>query len=156
MDLVPSLMGLLGGIGAGAAYTMVRKLGGQGVKGPFIVFFFSMFSCVVTLPWLIFDYHPMTGGQIVILLLAGLAAAGGQFSITAAYCYAPAKEISVYDYSKIIFSTVLGFFVFGQIPDVFSWIGYGIICLMAVLMFLYNNKKAFQTTLYSNKTKEKS
>ena len=103
MDLVPSLMGLLGGIGAGAAYTMVRKLGSQGVKGPFIVFFFSMFSCVVTLPWLIFDYHPMTGGQIVILLLAGLAAAGGQFSITAAYCYAPAKEISVYDYSKIIF-----------------------------------------------------
>ena len=156
MDLVPSLMGLLGGIGAGAAYTMVRKLGSQRVKGPFIVFFFSMFSCVVTLPWLIFDYHPMTGGQIVILLLAGLAAAGGQFSITAAYCYAPAKEISVYDYSKIIFSTVLGFFVFGQIPDVFSWIGYGIICLMAVLMFLYNNKKAFQTTLYSNKTKEKS
>lgn len=156
MDLVPSLMGLLGGIGAGAAYTMVRKLGSQGVKGPFIVFFFSMFSCVVTLPWLIFDYHPMTGGQIVILLLAGLAAAGGQFSITAAYCYAPAKEISVYDYSKIIFSTVLGFFVFGQIPDVFSWIGYGIICLMAVLMFLYNNKKAFQTTLYFNKTKEKS
>ena len=72
MDLVPSLMGLLGGIGAGAAYTMVRKLGSQGVKGPFIVFFFSMFSCVVTLPWLIFDYHPMTGGQIVILLLAGL------------------------------------------------------------------------------------
>lgn len=156
MDLVPSLIGLLGGIGAGVAYTMVRKLGSQGVKGPFIVFFFSMFSCVVTLPWLIFDYHPMTGGQIVILLLAGLAAAGGQFSITAAYYYAPAKEISVYDYSKIIFSTVLGFFVFGQIPDVFSWIGYGIICLMAVLMFWYNNKKVFQTTLHSNKTEEKN
>ena len=73
------------------------------------MFFFSMFSCVVTLPWLIFDYHPMTGGQIVILLLAGLAAAGGQFSITAAYCYAPAKEISVYDYSKIIFPQCLDF-----------------------------------------------
>lgn len=109
MDLLPSLIGLCGGIGAGAAYTMVRKLGERGEKGPFIVFFFSTFSCVVTLPWLLFDYHPMSLAQIGILLFAGLSAAGGQFSITAAYCYAPAREISVYDYSQIIFSAGLGF-----------------------------------------------
>lgn len=141
MDLIPSLIGLLGGIMAGAAYTMVRKLGENGEKGPFIVFFFSAFSCVVTLPWLIFDYHPMTPAQIGILLLAGLSAAGGQFSITAAYCYAPAREISVYDYSQIIFSAVFGFIIFGQIPDALSWLGYGIICVMAVLMFVYNHRR---------------
>lgn len=140
MDLIPSLIGLFGGIMAGAAYTMVRKLGENGEKGPFIVFFFSAFSCMVTLPWLIFDYHPMSPAQIGILLLAGLSAAGGQFSITAAYCYAPAREISVYDYSQIIFSAVLGFIIFGQIPDALSWLGYGIICVMAVLMFVYNHR----------------
>lgn len=141
MDLIPSLLGLLGGICAGAAYTMVRKLGTMGEKGSFIVFFFSVFSCLVTLPWLVFDYHPMSAAQLIILFLAGLSAAGGQFSITAAYCYAPAKEISVYDYSQIIFSAGLGFFVFGQVPDLLSWLGYGIICAMAVVMFLYNNKE---------------
>lgn len=140
-DLLPSLIGLCGGIGAGAAYTMVRKLGERGEKGPFIVFFFSTFSCVVTLPWLLFDYHPMSLAQIGILLFAGLSAAGGQFSITAAYCYAPAREISVYDYSQIIFSAGLGFFFFEQIPDLLSWIGYAVICLMAVAMFLYNNRR---------------
>lgn len=141
MDLLPFLIGLCGGIGAGAAYTMVRKLGERGEKGPFIVFFFSTFSCVVTLPWLLFDYHPMSLAQIGILLFAGLSAAGGQFSITAAYCYAPAREISVYDYSQIIFSAGLGFFFFEQIPDLLSWIGYAVICLMAVAMFLYNNRR---------------
>lgn len=141
MDLLPSLIGLCGGIGAGAAYTMVRKLGERGEKGPFIVFFFSTFSCVVTLPWLLFDYHPMSLAQIGILLFAGLSAAGGQFSITASYCYAPAREISVYDYSQIIFSAGLGFFFFEQIPDLLSWIGYAVICLMAVAMFLYNNRR---------------
>lgn len=141
MDIFPSLIGLMGGICAGAAYTMVRKLGENGERGPFIVFFFSCFSCIVTLPWMIFDYHPMSSMQILILLLAGLAAAGGQFSITAAYCYAPAREISVYDYSQIIFSAILGFVVFGQLPDFLSWIGYGIISIMAVLMFLYNKRK---------------
>lgn len=141
MDLFPSLLGLFGGICAGAAYTMVRKLGTMGERGAYIVFFFSGFSCLATLPWLVFDFHPMSGAQLIILLLAGLSAAGGQFSITAAYCYAPAREISVYDYSQIIFSAGLGFLVFGQIPDLFSWAGYGMICSMAVVMFLYNRKK---------------
>lgn len=141
MELIPSLLGLFGGICAGAAYTMVRKLGMMGEKGAYIVFFFSAFSCLVTLPWLVFDYHPMTAVQLMTLLLAGLSAAGGQFSITAAYCYAPAKEISVYDYSQIIFAAGLGLLVFGQIPDFLSWLGYGIICTMAVVMFIYNNKR---------------
>lgn len=139
--LLPALVGLLGGFGAGVAYTMVRKLGTMGVKGPFIVFFFSAFSCLVTLPYLIFDYHPMQATQLLYLLLAGLAATGGQFAITAAYIYAPAREISVYDYSQIIFSSVLGFFVFGQTPDIWSFVGYVLIVAMAVVMFLYNRKK---------------
>lgn len=140
--LIPAFVGLLGGLGAGIAYTMVRKLGQLGVKGPFIVFFFSAFSCLVTLPYLIFNYHPMTSTQLLYLLLAGLSATGGQFTITAAYIYAPAREISVYDYSQIIFSSMLGFFVFGQTPDVWSIIGYVVIVSMAVLMFLYNTRKS--------------
>ncbi len=139
METVPAVLGFLGGMGAGAAYTMVRYLSERGEKGPFIVCFFSGFSCLVTLPALIWDYHPMTAEQLVILLLAGLSAAGGQFAITAAYGYAPAREISVYDYSQIIFSAVLGYCVFGQIPDWLSWMGYLIICTMAVVMFFYHN-----------------
>lgn len=141
-SLLPALIGLLGGLGAGVAYTMVRKLGQLGVKGPFIVFFFSAFSCLVTLPYLIFNYHPMSASQLIFLLLAGLSATGGQFTITAAYIYAPAREISVYDYSQIIFSSMLGFFVFGQTPDVWSILGYVLIVSMAVVMFLYNARKS--------------
>ena len=141
MDLLPSLIGLAGGLGAGAAYTFVRKLSLRGEKGPLIVCFFSAFSCLVTLPFLVFGFHPMGGMQVLMLLLAGLAAAGGQFGITAAYSHAPAREISVYDYSQIIFSALLGFFIFGQIPDILSWLGYLIICAMAVLMFFYNLKR---------------
>lgn len=141
MELGYALIGLLGGMSAGIAYTFVRFLGQRGEKGPFIVLFFSGFSCLVTLPYLIFYFTPMSAAQVGILLLAGLSAAGGQFSITAAYCHAPAREISVYDYSQIIFSAVLGFFLFGQIPDGFSILGYIIICSMAVFMYVYNNRQ---------------
>lgn len=140
MAFLPGLSGFLGGMGAGAAYTAVRHLGNRGEKGPFIVFFFSAFSCITTLPYLIFCFEPMSWTQLMSLLGAGLAAAGGQFTITAAYCYAPAKEISVYDYSQIIFSAIIGFIIFGDIPDIYSFFGYIIIVTAAILMFFYNNK----------------
>ncbi len=144
IDLIPSLIGFLGGIGAGAAYTAVRKLGLKGEKGSYIVFFFSGFSCLVTLPQMIFDFHPMSAEQWLLLLGAGTAAAAAQFSITAAYKFAPAKQISVYDYSQVIFSAILGFFLFSQLPDVYSVIGYIIICSASVVMFIYNERKSRQ------------
>ena len=141
IELIPSAVGLIGGMCAGFAYTMVRILGQRGENGSLIVFFFSGFSCITMLPFLIFDYHPMEWWQLLMLLGAGLSATGGQFSITAAYCYAPAREISVYDYSQIIFATLLGFIFLGEIPDIYSVVGYIVISSMAILMFMYNNNK---------------
>ncbi len=136
-----SLVGVMGGMGAGIAYTMVRLLSKRGERGPFIVFFFSAFSCVATLPFLIFDFHPMEWWQLLCLLGAGLAATGGQFSITAAYSFAPAKEISVFDYTQIIFAAALGFIFFGELPDGYSLIGYVIIIAVSVRMFLTGRKQ---------------
>ena len=86
----------------------------------------------------------MTGKQFILLLLAGLAASGGQFGVTYAYKYAPARDISIYDYTQVIFAALLGFLAFGQLPDTMSLIGYVIICGVSVFMYLYNtrNKEA--------------
>ncbi len=140
-DLIPSLIGVIGAMGAGSAYTAVRYLGMRKERGPFIVFFFSTFSCLVVLPYVVMNYHPMTLAQLGCLLLAGLAAAGGQFSVTTAYTYAPAKELSVYDYSQIVFSALFGWVFFGQIPDQYSVLGYLIIFGVSLFMFIRNNKK---------------
>ena len=142
VELLPSLAGFAGGIGAGAAYTCVRHMGNKGENGHFTVFFFSAFSVAVTAPYLIFFYQPMTTRQFVFLILVGVCAAGGQYGITAAYTFAPSREISVYDYSNIIFTAIEGYFFLGhQIPDLLSVVGYFVICLMAVWMFFYNKKE---------------
>lgn len=139
---INSLIGVMGGLGAGIAYTCVRQLGKQGVKGARVVFFFSSFSCLVLVPYLLVDYHPMTMQQLLCLIGAGLMAAGGQFSITAAYNFAPAKEISVFDYTQVVFAAILGFFFLGQIPDLYSVIGYVIIIGVAVWSFLRQREAA--------------
>ncbi len=138
MQFVNAMIGMLGGFGAGVAYTFVRKLGKAGERGPVIVMCFSVFSCIVTTPFLIIGAKPMSLYQIVMLLLAGAAATGGQLSITKAYTKAPAKEISVFDYSQVVFAAALGLVFLGQIPDLMSIIGYVIIIGSAVFKWNYN------------------
>lgn len=138
MQFVNAMIGMLGGFGAGVAYTFVRKLGKAGERGPVIVMCFSVFSCIVTTPFLIMGAKPMSLYQIVMLLLAGAAATGGQLSITKAYTKAPAKEISVFDYSQVVFAAALGLVFLGQIPDLMSIIGYVIIIGSAVFKWNYN------------------
>lgn len=139
-DALPAFLGFIGGLGAGLAYTYVRKLSQNNFKGPLIIFYFSLFSCIVTLPSIIFNFSPMTPLQWVYLILAGLSAGGGQFFITAAYSKAPAKEISVYDYSQIIFTTILSIIVFNELPDLLSFAGYFII-ISAAIFNAYNSLK---------------
>ncbi|MBQ1902301.1 MAG: DMT family transporter [Lachnospiraceae bacterium] len=136
----PAIIGMIGGMGAGLAYTYVRKATQNGVKGPQIVLFFSVFSCIASIPLMLPVFVVPSPTQILYLFLAGLAAAGGQFSITAAYTYAPAREISVYDYTQIIFAALLGMFLLGELPDYLSILGYFIICGAGIAMFYYNKR----------------
>ncbi len=123
----PALIAILGGFTAGTAYTYVRKLGLNGEKGPVIVFSFSMFSTLVLLPNILLNYHPMTVRQFLFLVLAGCSAAIAQLSVTAAYQNAPAKDISVFDYSQVVYAAIFGLLLFGELPDAWSFLGYAII-----------------------------
>jgi len=123
----PALIAILGGFTAGTAYTYVRKLGLEGERGPVVVMFFSAFSTLVLLPNLLLHYHPMTMKQLIFLIFAGMSAAGGQLSITTAYQNAPARDISVFDYSQVVYAAIFGLILFGEIPDVWSIAGYVII-----------------------------
>ena len=102
LDILPYLIGVLGAIFAAAAYTCLRVLGGK-EKYYTVVFYFSFFSTIVILPFMILVYKEMTLLQFIYLVLAGIFASIGQFGITIAYKYAKAKEISIFDYSNIIF-----------------------------------------------------
>ena len=142
MALVPSLIGLLGGFGAGVAYSFVRLMGRHGIESSLIVFVFSAFSCLICLPYFIIVHAAMTALQLCFLSLAGCCGCAGQFAITAAYKFAPAKEISVYDYTQVIFAALLGWVLFRQLPDLFSILGYIIICGTGIFMFFYQKKAA--------------
>ncbi|MDD7047673.1 MAG: DMT family transporter [Lachnospiraceae bacterium] len=137
----PAFIGLCGGLGAGLAYTFVRLLGVRGERGPVIVFFFSAVSTLFTLPFAAAQFRPMTVRQFLCLLATGFSAMGGQLCVTKAYTYAPAKEISVFDYSQVIFAALLGALFLGEYPDGVSFLGYAVIIGAAVLRWHVTNHR---------------
>lgn len=139
--MFPAVAGMISGMSAGLAYTFVRRLSLKNEDSRRIVFWFSAFSCLLCLPFLLFSYVEMSGRQWLYLLLAGTFACTGQLSITRAYLCAPAKEISVYDYTQVLFAAVLGYFVFGDMPDAYSFLGYALICGAGITMFFYGKQK---------------
>lgn len=134
------IIAVIGAMGAGMAYTMVRVLSKRGERGAFIVFFFSVFSCIATIPFIIAVHEPMSLYQTAMLLCAGLSACGGQFSVTAAYSNAPARDISVYDYTQVVFAAIMGYALFNQVPDLWSFVGYCLIIGVAIVMFVLRDK----------------
>ena len=143
-QMLPTLAAFMGGVGAGLAYASIRKLSYLGCNGQIIILFFSAFSMLLSVPYLITSFNPMTGHQVLMLCCAGACAAGGQFSVTAAYYHAPANKISIYDYSQVLFSTLFGFIFFAQIPDWMSLAGYIIIITMAIINYIYTHRKTVE------------
>ena len=133
-SFIPALIGLLSGIFAASAYTCVRALSTR--EAPYtIVFYFSLFSVVVLIPFSIVTFEPMSKLQVLYLFGAGLSAAVGQIGITLAYSFAAAKDISIFTYASIIFTAIFGFILFGETPDLLSTIGYVVIISASYYMF---------------------
>lgn len=139
-SMVASVVGVIGGFGAGTAYACVRALGKRGMPSSEIVFGFSLVSTIVAIPFVIIDHAPMSSLQIFYLSMASVSATIGQFGITLAYKEAPSKEISIFEYFTVMFSALWGILFLGQIPYWTSIIGYAIIFISAYLLFLYNKK----------------
>lgn len=136
----PALIALFGGVCAGLAYTFVRKLSILNTPAPTIVLFFSLFSSVCTFFPALVVWEDLLPLQLFYLLGAGCFAFLAQISITKAYSYAPASEISVYDYGQIIYSMILVFIIFGDVPDILSISAYVLIFIVAYLNYLFNIK----------------
>ncbi|MBF0753018.1 MULTISPECIES: DMT family transporter [Jeotgalicoccus] len=149
-DTMFALIGVLGAIFAAGAYTVLRILGSR-EKFYTVVFYFSFFSTVALLPFFIYQFEPMTMNQFWMLILSGVFAAVGQFGLTIAYSFAPAKEISIFFYSTILFTALFSIIVFNEVPDMLSILGYIIIFAASYYMYMKNRPKKLKVTGKKNR-----
>lgn len=135
----PYIIGVVSAVLAAAAYTCVRALSSR-EHYLTVVFFFSAFATLVISPFAVLYYVRMSWTQLLILILAGIFASLGQFCLTLAYKYAEAREISIFMYSSVIFSTFWSVLAFGVLPDKWSVLGYCIIFAASLFIYLQNKR----------------
>lgn len=92
-----------------------------------IVFYFTLTATVLSLFTLPFGWTLPTLPQLGLFICAGLLGGFGQIFLTASYKYAPASLVGIFDYFSIIFSIVIGYYVFSEVPSRQILIGAGLI-----------------------------
>jgi drug/metabolite transporter (DMT)-like permease len=132
--IIPSLIALMSALFAAAAYTTIRHLRLTD-KPQVIIFYFTAFSVIVAIPFMLLGrFQWPTGLEFLGLLGVGIFATGAQFLMTYAYRYAEAGDLSIYSYGKTLFSTLIGAVIWLEIPD-----GYSIIGILLILTGAYTN-----------------
>lgn len=137
---IPYLSGIFCAIFDAAAYTFIRAMK-SGEHDYTIVFVFSTTAVIMTFPFVIFQFKMFNLQELFWLLLTGVFAAIGQFALTFAYEAVAAKEVSIFGYSQVIFTAIIGFFLFGNIPNDIAIVGYILILLAAFFIFLVDKKE---------------
>ena len=69
----------------------------------------------------------MNGRDLALIVAMGVLALGGHFGITRAFQRSPVSVVAPFEYSAVVWATVLGFVVFGEFPSASVWIGVSII-----------------------------
>lgn len=137
---LPAFIGMIGGMGAGLAYTNVRIASKHGAPGPLIVFCFSVFSCLCAVPFIIVDHQPLACGSWHPF-------DGGTFATldsSPSRRLIPMRRRANYPSMIIRRSSLLPCLAsssLGKCPDVISILGYLIICGAGIVMFLIRKKK---------------
>lgn len=140
-DAMPLVLALLTAVSSGLAYTMIAFC--KGHVNPFtVIFHFSLFSTAASGILMLPSFVVPSWRDAAMLCLIGLFGAGGQIGLTCAYQKAPASEVSIYDYSGIIYSALLGYLLLDERLSVSTAMGALLITAGGLWAFLYNRKKA--------------
>lgn len=139
-NVIPALSGVACAFFGAGAYTIIRYLSGR-EKGVTLVFNFALLSSIGSFILMITDYKNPNLYEYFVLLMIGFMWIGGQYFLTAAYQNAPAGEVSIYTYSNILFSAVIGFILWTETPDIYSILGGILIVLSGIINFIFNKKR---------------
>lgn len=140
------LIAFLSALFSGIAYTTVGALKGR--EEPCVtVFFFSFFSTVVTAVFMIRNFVLPSVADCVMLLLIGVFALGGQLALTYSYTMAKASEVSIFNYSGILFSMLFGLIILRQPIKPTSVLGAALVVLAGLLTMLEQVRKEKQKNL---------
>jgi len=122
----PALLALGAGVVFGLYLLTTRRLAGS--APPLVTLAYSaaagalLMSLIVPSVWV-----PPSPADLGGMVLLGAIAAGGHFLLIKSFDFAPASLLAPFTYSEMIMTALLGFVIFGDFPDAWTWAGITVI-----------------------------
>lgn len=138
-NLFPLFMAFLCAFFSSVSYTLLAYFKNK-VDGMTIIMHFSTFCVVACIPFMIYDFAVPTFKELMLLLLIGVFGGLGQIALTYSYRMAAAAEISIYNYSGIVFSIILGYVFLGEVLNLTSVIGCVLVIAAALITYIFSGK----------------
>ena len=138
----PAMLLALGCAAASAALMLVTRQLGQTETRLAIMGWAALLSTVLLLPPALLAWQPVRLDRLPWLAVIGAAGTVGQFLLVSAFQRGEASALAPVDYVRLIFAVAAGFFVFGEIPDLATWIGSAVILTSAVAMTRHEHRLA--------------
>jgi drug/metabolite transporter (DMT)-like permease len=105
-----------------------------------IVCYFTVFSTLLTALPLPFVWSTPKGADWALIILLGLTGGVGQYFMTRAFALAPAALISPFNYAGMLWATLFGWAIWGDIPSPHVILG-ALIVIASGLFLLYRETR---------------
>lgn len=131
-------------IAATVAYNMLSRTLAHSERTIALLFYSSLVGAIgfgLAAPWFLNGTVPDTM-QVVMFLSLGVTAGIGHFLFTAAYRYAEASLLAPVGYVHLVWATMLGWLVFGHVPDGVTILGMLVVIAAGVLVAFRSLRKA--------------
>ena len=138
LPLFSVVVALLGAMGAGIAYVMVRHLS-QTEDSSVIIFYFPLIAFPISALLLGSEFVMPETEALALLLLVGVFTQVGQIGLTKAMAIERAGKATAYAYVQVIFSVILGYVFFGDIPTLWTWLGGSLIMIGALTNVIWKH-----------------
>ena len=132
-------------VGAGTCFSLylviTRRLG-TGTP-PLISAFFSVTVGAAVLPVVLpVGWSVPTVQDAALGIAMGALAAGAHFLLAAAFQKAPASLLAPFGYAEMVMAATLGYVIFGDFPDGWSWVGIAVITASGIYLSIRERKIA--------------
>ena len=141
---IASIFAVISACSGALAYTMIKSIG-KDESAYTIIFWFTLISSGIYFIIAIKELLFIDEIQYLPLMMIGVFGVIGQIGLTVSYQLSKASYVAPYSYFYIIFSGLIGFFIWNEMPDLLSIIGYLFIIISYYYLIRFQNRSLSHT-----------
>jgi drug/metabolite transporter (DMT)-like permease len=140
-----ALAALTMALGIALAVTLVKRFP-AGESSVTMLLVFCLTSIVITAPPALYYWRSPDLFEFALLCGIGVLGVGSQAMIIKAYRNGEASFIAPFDYSKLLLAGLIGFFLFDEVPDAWTFIGAAVITIATLYIMHRESVKGSDRT----------